>query len=190
MAESTQHVEMLQSLLDDHRLSRDVLDSMERAAAAERGGRSLSLEFWQQAIGYFDGYFDLVHHRVEDGLLLPRLAREGLAGSGSAVRQMIQEHDRMRPFRQHLRHALELRSATDLHATSQVFVSLLRQHLTLEEHQVFPLVRTVLGADVRSELATALERHSTDHAAARRSVVSLVESITHRAGAREHDSAV
>lgn len=190
MAETTQHAELLQPLLGDHSLSREVLDAMERAVAAERGGRPMRVEFWQQAIGYFDGYFDLVHHRVEDGLLLPRLLREGLAGSGSAVRQMLQEHDRMRPFRQHLRHALELRSATDLHATSQVFVSLLRQHLVLEEHQVFPLVRTVLPVEVRTELAVALERHAVDHATARRSAVALVESLSQRAGVREHDSAV
>lgn len=190
MSETTQRLEMLQALLDDHRLSRDVLEAMDRTAARERGGRPLQTEFWHQVLGYFDGYFDLVHHQMEDGLLVPQLARAGLAGAGSPVRQMIQEHERMRPFRMHLRQSLEQGSATELHATSQVFVGLLRQHLALEEQQIFPLVRSVLPAPARTELAAMLDRHATEHAPARRSAEILVASIGHRAGLHDHGIAV
>lgn len=169
--------DLLRSLVSDHRLSRCVLTAMEQAAVVERSGRPLQVGFWLLVLEYFEGYYDLVHHRVEDELLLPRLAREGFAVPGSAVRQMMQEHERMAPFRQHLRHALEQRVATELHATAQAFVALQRQHLALEEQHVFPLVRALLSPSAQSELASALDEHATAHAKDCENAEGLVVSI-------------
>lgn len=169
--------DLLRSLVSDHRLSRSVLTAMEQAAVVERSGRPLQVGFWLLVLEYFEGYYDLVHHRVEDELLLPRLAREGFAVPGSAVRQMMQEHERMAPFRQHLRHALEQRVATELHATTQAFVALQRQHLALEEQHVFPLVRALLSPSAQSELASALDEHATAHAKDCENAEGLVLSI-------------
>ena len=169
--------DLLHMLVQDHLLSRSVLDAMEQRCVQERAGRPLQVAFWLQVLDSFDGYFDRVHHCVEDELLLPRLALEGFAANGSDVRQMMQEHERMTSFRQHLRHALGQRARGGLHAIVQAFVALHRQHLAHEEQHVFALVRTMLSKAVQYELAQDLELRAAANASERAAAELLVASL-------------
>ncbi|MGE3171756.1 MAG: hemerythrin domain-containing protein [Planctomycetota bacterium] len=151
----------LRPLLDDHTLARTVLGAMEAAALRERVGHPVDVSTWHRVLAFFDDYFDGVHHPKEDELLLPLLHRAGFAAPGSAAARMQQEHERMAPFREHLRHAVDARAPSELRATVQAFVSLHRRHMALEEQHVFPMVRAVFATVTQHELQAAFE--ALDH---------------------------
>ncbi len=182
-AENASFHDLLHELLQDHAMVRAALAAMEGAARQERAGEPIQRAFWLAVLDFFAGYYDRVHHPKEDGLLLPILASSGFDVPGSAVRIMMQEHDRMQPYREHLANAIELGSATDLRATVQAFVALHRQHMQLEEQHVFPMVRSVLPASVQQELTAALLAFDAAHADERRRAQALVDAITRQAAA-------
>lgn len=172
-----EHRDVLQPLLDDHRLMREVLSAMERRVVEERFERQLPGGFWENVLAYFGGYFETVHHRFEDELVLPLLAQFGFATSGSATRIMKQEHERMSPFLQHLRHAVAQGAPYDLRATVQSFVALHRQHLDREENNVFPLLRAAIARSQDSSLVEALDDIESDAHGERERAEALADEI-------------
>ena len=172
-----EHRDVLQPLLDDHRLAREVLSAMERRVVEERLDRPVTAGFWENVVAYFAGYFETVHHRFEDERVLPLLAQCGFATSGSAARIMKQEHERMDPFLQHLRHAVAQGEPFDLRATVQSFVALHRQHLDREEHNVFPLLRAAIARCQDTRLVEALEDLEADAHGERERAEALADEI-------------
>jgi len=157
-----QQRDVLQPLLDDHQVVRDVLASMERRVVDERLGRAAANGFWQLVVEFFEGYASSVHHSFEDGRLLAELARGGFAAPGSSARIARQEHERMDPFLQHLRHAVRNGEPFELRATVQAFVALHRQHMDREESSVFPLLRAAIAREGCEEMLQELHFLETD----------------------------
>ena len=181
------HRDVLQPLLDDHRLARDALSAMERRVVEERLERPVRPGFWQDALAFFDGYFEQVHHRFEDEHVLPALADAGFAPQGSAARIMMQEHERMGPFLQHLRLAIGRGDPYELRATVQSFVALHRQHLDREEHNVFPLLRAAIAREEHCELALRIEALEADATNQRHEAERLLEALRRGARSSNHD---
>lgn len=169
--------DVLQPLLDDHALVREVLSSMERRVVEERVGRAKANGFWQSAVKFFEGYIESCHHRFEDEHLFQSLTILGFAAQGSATRMARQEHERMDPFLQHLRHAVEHGEPCDLGATVQAFVALHRQHMEREEQSVFPLLRAALARETTDETKAAIEKLEADTHGERMSAERLVDEI-------------
>ena len=172
-----EHRDVLQPLLDDHRLAREVLSAMERRVIDERLDRPVAPGFWENVIAYFAGYFETVHHRFEDKHVFPVLEQCGFAASGSAARMMKQEHERMDPFLQHLRQAVAQGQPFELRATVQSFVALHRQHLDREEHNVFPLLRAAIARCQDRRLIENLEGLDTDAHGERERAEALADEI-------------
>ena len=181
------HRDVLQPLLDDHRLARDALSAMERRVVEERLERPVRPGFWQDALAFFEGYFEQVHHRFEDDHVLPALEDVGFAPQGSATRIMKQEHERMGPFLQHLRVAIGRGDPYELRATVQSFVALHRQHLDREEHNVFPLLRATIARDEHCELAMRIEELEADTSGERHEAERLLEAMCRGAQSSNKD---
>lgn len=152
-----QQRDVLQPLLDDHRVVRDVLASIERRVVDERLDRAVANGFWQCVVEFFEGYSSSIHHSFEDSRLFAELARGGFAAPGSSVRIARQEHERMDPFLQHLRHAVRSGEPFELRATAQTFVALHRQHMDREESSLFPLLRAAIARNRCEELLQELQ---------------------------------
>ncbi len=165
-------------LLDDHAMARAVLEAMENGASREQVGAPVQVRLWQQVESFFDDYFDAVHHPKEEELLVPMLHRAGFAAPHSPVARMQQEHEQMLPYRQHLACAVRQRDPGALRATVRAFTHLHRRHMALEELQVFPMARAMLGSVSQRDLHLAFLALDRDAAAARRSHArALVTSI-------------
>ena len=169
--------DLLQPLLDDHRVVRDVLASMERRVIDERLGRSPANGFWDLVLSFFEDHAGSVHHSFEDERLLTELAQGGFAAPGSAARIARQEHERMGPFLQHLRHAVLHAEAFELRATAQAFVALHRQHMDREESSVFPLLRAALARSGGEELKRELGFLEADALGERARAEHLAEEV-------------
>lgn len=172
-----QQRDVLQPLLDDHQVVRDVLASMERRVVDERMGKATANGFWDLVVDFFEGHASSIHHSFEDGRLLAELARGGFAAPGSSARIARQEHERMDPFLQHLRHAVRNAEAFELRAIAQAFVALHRQHMDREENSVFPLLRAAIARDGSDELRRELSFLEADALGERARAERLAEEV-------------
>lgn len=172
-----QQRDVLQQLLDDHVVVRDVLASMEQRVIEERRGRIPEDGFWELVVEFFENHATSFHHSFEDGRLFAELSRGGFAAQGSSARIARQEHERMDPFLEHLRHAVRTRNPFELRATVQSFVALHRQHMEREETSVFPLLRAAIARDGGEGLLEDLRFLEADAADERARAERVAEAI-------------
>jgi hemerythrin-like domain-containing protein len=138
--------DLLTPLLADHVLARRVLDAMSSESQQLEHGAPIDLTFWRSVLEFYDTYFDSVHQKLEDEVLLPLLFEEGLGNRFTAAAQMSREHDRLRPCLTHLRNAIHVNSSFRLRAAVRTFWSLHHSHMDLEERHIFPMASAMLGS--------------------------------------------
>jgi hemerythrin-like domain-containing protein len=136
--------EALKSLSRDHHHGLVAAQRLRRVAETDaHASRAAFLDFWRQ-----EGEF---HFRVEEGVLLPRIARR-IEPTHSAVIQVLTDHVELR------HRALELEAAEDaplemLRETGE----LLERHIRHEERVLFPLIEEALSDTELEELAQAVD---------------------------------
>ena len=135
----------LAPLSRDHHVGLVVAQKLRRATTETlASARQDFLAFWES-----DGQR---HFRVEEGVLLPRLARHGEAVHEAVVRVLV-EHVEIREA------ALRLEEDAappieEMHALG----ALLNGHIRHEERTLFPLIEKELSEDELVDFAAAVER--------------------------------
>jgi hemerythrin-like domain-containing protein len=118
----------------------------------------------QQAARDVMRYFDLAaphHHEDEERHVLPRLSEQGRAELADRVRR---EHEAMAAAWAGVRAVLldvaQGRWTPDVGAAAgwAAFNALYREHIVLEEREVFPLARDQMGADALGVMADEMAR--------------------------------
>ncbi len=99
-----------------------------------------------QVMHYMTHYPDLRHHPRED-LLFERLVRRG-SGTRPLVASLTDQHVSLARDGKALLHAAQSQApAADIVALGTAYVDLHRAHMNVEEGEVFPLARVMLGPE-------------------------------------------
>ena len=139
------------SLVREHEIIEQVLDSLEREARAVAGGKPVDRQFFTGSITFVRQFADGIHHQKEEQILFPALCAAGMPKDGGPVGVMLYEHDEGRGHIRAMDAALQAASDGDIAAREQLvhealaYVELLRAHIQKENMILFPMAGKVLN---------------------------------------------
>jgi hemerythrin-like domain-containing protein len=148
----------------EHRVIEQVLDCLERLAAAARGSTGLDRERAGQALEVLRTYADRCHHGKEEDRLFPLMEQRGLPRHVGPIAVMLDDHKVGRSLIQRMGDALSdaregspeaARRYADAAAS---YVELLRDHIAKEDGVLFPLAESLLDEASRAGLQAEFER--------------------------------
>jgi hemerythrin-like domain-containing protein len=150
---------LLRRLTLDHKNLARLLDVLERQLDDFHAGREHDLDLLCELVEYVETYEDQVHHPSED-LIFARL-KEVTGDKRVAVETLEEQHHLLADMSKQFRNSLEaimhegvvLRH--EVEAQGRAMVKMLRQHMDLEEGEVFPLADERLDGGDWDALAAA-----------------------------------
>jgi hemerythrin-like domain-containing protein len=166
-------VTAIDTLVAEHRLIEQMLTLLERLAGRLDRGGDLASRLLNEVIDLLEQYSDKLHHSKEERRLFEIVIERGLEAEGAAVSALIHHHETGRSQLQDLRNELHRLKQGDRTAaaacamTAHQYADLLREHIRVEDEDVFPLVAQALSVEEDRVLATYFtkiddERHATD----------------------------
>lgn len=149
-----------ETLSNEHSLIRQYLDNLTLAADDIQNGGQPPGVFFEKAVVFARMFADEFHHFKEEHLLFVRLAQKRRGELDARLGVLRQQHERGRELVTGIATAIEGYTAGDPGATGALverlgaFTSLLRHHLHMEDHVVYPIARRELDAADLRELDT------------------------------------
>lgn len=143
--------ELLERLIADHRTTERLLDLIEHEIFAASLDEPMDLDLIGEAMQYFRGYPDRVHHPLESALYR-RLARRR-PDQIETLGDILDEHDSLRAHVTRFGEAVDAVLAEaeigrdEFLNRGKTFVESYRRHLTKEEKRLFPAVTQGLLAE-------------------------------------------
>jgi hemerythrin-like domain-containing protein len=113
---------------------------------------------------FFREYADLIHHEKEESILLPALVNAGVRWDVGVIADVRKDHELERSMIQMLRHASLQSSAWSVVDRQRIvdvgrrFIDYMRQHVTIENESLRPLIDEKLDSTSRADLDTNLDR--------------------------------
>lgn len=144
----------LDCLLDEHRAIERMLRVLDDVASRVREG-SQPPAIADDVIDVFERYADRRHHAKEEELLFPALANHAIGG---VVAAMMHQHELGRTYLGTARADLAAVRAGDpgaaasFAASAAAFSGLLRDHISIEDHDVFAVAEQALSASEQAAL--------------------------------------
>jgi len=148
-------------LLDEHRTIEGMVEVLEAMAARLERGAALPDGMVDEVLDFFQGFCDVNHHVKEEELLFPALARRGAAVDATPINAYVAQHEIARGYMRELRGlAGELRRAATARAafaaTAREYVSLMREHIRIEDHYFSEMAEQVLTPQEDATLAAGM----------------------------------
>lgn len=149
---------------EEHRLITRVVNAFERYIDAMESDADVTRQDLSRFVGFFREFGDLGHHEKEEGILIPAMVRNGCSWDDGPVEKVRKEHHHERYLMRSLRHAALQKDPWSSDArqrvvsTSRLYIQFMRDHVRLEEEQMFPRARQCLPAEVAEELVRRFER--------------------------------
>lgn len=140
---------IMQTLHEDHINVTRLLDLMESIFSDVRAGSPAAVGTLHGAMQYMTAYPDLYHHPTEDVVFQRLIARA--PETRARVAQLFDEHEVIGSAGINLRQKLTMiveQSAEpppELVIFGQNYVSRLREHMNIEEGEIFPLAKVILS---------------------------------------------
>lgn len=151
-------------LVNEHVVIKQVLTCLERLAAEAQHDSRLDGMMARMALDFFRIFADHCHHRKEEVCLVPLLEARGFPRDAGPTGVMLREHEEGRRHLQGMNSVLERAEAGESSAVqdfcrhAQDYVVLLRQHITKENHCLFPMAKRVLTPADQQRLLEAFGR--------------------------------
>lgn len=140
----------LRGLSDDHHHGLVQARRLQRAASGETGDLTEAartfLKFWREETS--------THFRKEEEVLLPVLARNGVAPDRESLAEMLAQHARIRGLVMQLGDEVTDRAVRS--ETLRGLGEMLEAHIRLEERRVFPMIEEALTEEALAEVAAQL----------------------------------
>lgn len=138
-------------LLLDHRIVREVLDSLELKLRQFEAKNEISISFMVSLTNFLSKFLDKCHHGKEEKCLFPSLEKLGVPREGGPIGVMISEHAEMKRLLNEIKSRLEEYSKGNVKAADVIgpcydFINLVRSHFFKEENIVFRI-----GAEIMSK---------------------------------------
>jgi len=157
-------------LIDEHRAFGRMLDVLDAISMRLEHGGHVPAAMLTDVIDFFERFSDQ-HHRQEEVLLFPLLARHGIGADQTVVNALASQHEAGRVYGARMRaEAWLLRdggagSAASLAADSAAYSELLREHIRIEDEYFYALADQVLTTEEHQTLSAELERAASNPSA-------------------------
>ncbi len=155
-------------LMSEHRVIEQVLRCLESMAEKCIVYGHFDLHAVRQAIDFFRNFADRCHHQKEEQYLFPLMEERGIAQEDGPIGRMLYEHTLGRHYLQALASAAEAAVTGEedrlLHFVDQAraYVYWLREHITKEDHHLFPMANRVLRWEDQQVLSRSFENLEHD----------------------------
>lgn len=147
-------------LMNDHQITEQVLDAVERELAKPEGPSRALL---QDAVTYFKEYVDACHNKKEEDYLFPTIERRGIPRAGGPLAVMLAEHDQSRTIlpawtRLAARYLDgDAASLPELCGAFGGYAALIRDHFWKENDILYPMARRVMTDDDARGVVAGIE---------------------------------
>lgn len=148
----------------EHRAIERVLDCLDNMADRWRQQGTLDTDSAQQAIEFLRLFADGCHHHKEEVLLFPILETRGVPKERGPIGVMLHEHDAGRQLLATMSAAVTewqqgKHAAGDSFARAAAeYSTLLRQHISKEDHCLFAMADHVLSSADQADLLVAFQQ--------------------------------
>ncbi len=148
-------------LMSEHRVIEQVLSCLERIAGQAQQNEKLDGAAARDALDFFRNFADRCHHGKEERHLFPLMEAKGFPRQGGPTGVMLHEHDEGRAHIQAMHAVLEQAEAGAAAAVEQfvqharAYVALLREHITKEDHCLFPMANRAFAPADQQRLLDA-----------------------------------
>ena len=151
-------------LRHEHEAILKMLDVTDEVNRRMERGTAVEPETLAALVEFFRLFADKCHHGKEEDLLFPAMEAKGMPRHGGPIGVMLIEHEQGRAHVREMAAAAEEAAAGKQGAcgrwllAAQAFSSLLRGHISKENHVLFVMAERMLSDSEQSELAGAFER--------------------------------
>ena len=150
-------------MLEEHRLIERMLRVVEDSARLLEQGGTVPSAMLEGMLEFIQVYADAGHHAKEEDIFFPALAAHGVEPGGSAIGAFQAQHEIGRALAAGMREALpgaargERTACESFAATARDYVSLLREHIRLEDLHFAEYAREFLSADEDADLRARMD---------------------------------
>ena len=154
---------LLERLGRDHKNLERILELLTLQLDHFFAGRESDFDLKVELLEYLETYADLGHHPLEN--LIYDTGKKRVGDKLELLERLQSQHDSLtmltRKFRQSLESVLQggVMSREELETEGREFIALQRQHLDLEEHEVFPLLDRVLTEEDWASIEQSIPPH-------------------------------
>ena len=156
-------MEALRIIKDEHRNLWRVTITLEQVVAEMESENRVDEAFLKSVFDYFEQFVDRMHHPKETDYLF-RLLRERSDKADEALSHVQADHDNAEGTLSTLRQQLDdtiagKRPASEMAEALRTFISNQKEHIRIEERDVFPLAAEVLTTEDWTEIDRAFLDH-------------------------------
>jgi hemerythrin-like domain-containing protein len=143
--------QLLEKLHRDHKNLDRLLDLLSAQLDALFAGKESDFDLKIELLDYIEHYAEQHHHPTEDEINKVAFAKPAMQEHGALYERINREHEALlgmaRLFRETLEGIMqgEVMRREEVETRGREFIALQRQHIDLEEHEIFPLVEKVLS---------------------------------------------
>ncbi len=179
-----------QCLRDEHKLILRILDCFEIALVNASEASAASAEVFDPFVIFFKGFADRCHHCKEEDQLFPTLEKQGIPREGGPIGIMLHEHEMGRYHVKEIAKNLPAANNGDADAIQAVirqgyaFLSLLKNHITKEDHVLFNMADQLVQGDDQTQLLEAYRaaEETDEYCKTIADCLAIAEELTARYG--------
>jgi hemerythrin-like domain-containing protein len=148
-------------LSGEHRVIEQVLNCLEKIAAACRREGRLDGRSAREAIDFFRNFADRCHHGKEEAHFFPAMEAKGFSRTMGPTGVMLREHDQGRSFIRGMSESVESAESGDAAArakflqNAESYIDLLREHIEKEDHCLFAMANQMFSEEDQHQLLAA-----------------------------------
>lgn len=163
---------VLQSLVQEHRLIRQYLDNLAFAVERLEHGDRPPKEFFENAVVFAREFVDGYHHFKEEHQMFVMLAQKMKGKHDAAIETLRYQHERGRAIVTAMADAIagyhrgDERDVLTMLENTAAFGALLRQHINREDSVFYPMAKKELSQDDQARLREEFQRADEKHGAA------------------------
>lgn len=144
-------------LENEHRVIEQVLNCLEVMANRTLAEGKVDALSADAALDFLQTFADGCHHRKEENHLFPLMEAKGFPRDGGPTGVMLHEHEEGRSHIQAMRAAVKAKAVRDFVEHARAYVELLRNHISKEDHRLFPMANQAFSSEDQTRLTERFE---------------------------------
>jgi hemerythrin-like domain-containing protein len=143
-------MEAIQKLIDEHRITKKVLDALEKGVLMLQMGNAVDPDLFTDAADFLNVFLDTCHIRKEEGVLFNALWRAGLNDACGPIGVNVMEHEVRRAYARVFTDAANRLKTGENNANAVLtdsamkYISATQHHIRDEEQGLFACAERIL----------------------------------------------
>jgi hemerythrin-like domain-containing protein len=187
---------LTEALSQDHRVIEQVLRCLLEMSACGCTTAEIDVASAEAAVEFLRTFADTCHHKKEEDVLFPALARAGFGPEGGPVAVMLEEHELGRKYLGRIDAALQAArnrapdAAGAFADAVRAYVDLLTQHISKEDHILFPMADHAIQGSELAAVRAGFDRaeDALDHGRLHARMIGIADALGVRYGVKRADS--